>query len=55
MVTLIGIITELLESTCMKISKGFHLGASVSFYIEIAGLDNFYNDIKNHIRDIVCH
>ena len=51
----IGIIAELLGSTCMKISKGFYLGASASFYVEIEGLDNFYNDIKNHIRDIVCH
>lgn len=35
----------------IKMSKKFPMGASVSFYMEIEGLDNFYNGIKNQVDE----
>lgn len=35
----------------LKMSKEFPIGASVSFYMEIEGLDNFYNGIKNQVDE----
>ncbi len=36
----------------VKMAKDIPFGASVSFYMEIEGLDNFYDDIKDKIAEI---
>lgn len=36
----------------VKMAKDISLGASVSFYIEIDGLDNFYDEIKDKVSEI---
>jgi uncharacterized glyoxalase superfamily protein PhnB len=36
----------------VKMAKNLSIGASVSFYMEIEGLDSFYNIIKNKVREI---
>lgn len=36
----------------IEIAKDLPFGASVSFYMEIDGLDSFYNDIKNKVKEI---
>jgi len=33
-------------------AKDLSIGASVSFYMEIEGLESFYNDIKNKVKEI---
>ena len=35
----------------VKMAKDLSIGASVSFYMEIEGLDSFYNDIKNKVKE----
>ncbi|WP_321308082.1 VOC family protein [Marinifilum fragile] len=36
----------------VKMAKDISLGASVSFYMEIDGLDNFYDEIKDKVSEI---
>jgi uncharacterized glyoxalase superfamily protein PhnB len=36
----------------LKIAKDLSIGASVSFYMEIEGLNSFYNEIKNKVKEI---
>ena len=36
----------------LKMAKDLSIGASVSFYMEIEGLDSFYNEIKNKVKEI---
>ena len=36
----------------VEMAKDIPFGASVSFYMEVEGLDNFYNDIKNKVKEI---
>jgi len=36
----------------IEIAKDLPFGASVSFYMEIDGLDSFYNGIKNKVKEI---
>ena len=36
----------------IEMAKDLPFGASVSFYMEVDGLDSFYNDIKNKVKEI---
>jgi len=36
----------------VKMAKDIAFGASVSFYMEIDGLDNFYDEIKDKVAEI---
>ncbi len=36
----------------LTFAKNLPFGASVSFYMEIEGLDDFYNDIKDKVKEI---
>ncbi|SHF19709.1 Uncharacterized conserved protein PhnB, glyoxalase superfamily [Mariniphaga anaerophila] len=36
----------------VKMAKDIPFGASVSFYMEIDGLDSFYNEIKDKVSEI---
>jgi len=36
----------------VEMAKGLSIGASVTFYMEIEGLNSFYNDVKNKVKEI---
>jgi uncharacterized glyoxalase superfamily protein PhnB len=36
----------------LKFAKGLSIAASVSFYMEVNGVDNLYNDVKDKVSEI---
>jgi uncharacterized glyoxalase superfamily protein PhnB len=38
----------------VEMAKGMPVGASVSFYMEMTGLDPFYNDLKDKVAEITA-